>query len=144
MLWRQVSWYRKEILYQLSVGYGGLPDRDGIVTLDARIMDHKGRVGSVCALENIVHPIGVARTVKNSPHVVSVSRSGCFAICNTARAFSKENLLTEKIQASLGGMKKTSQYSPVINIKNHDTIGMIAMDHSQNIAGACTTKWSRV
>ena len=45
----------------LSVGLGGLPDRDGIVTLDASIMDEKGRCGSVAALQRIKHPISVAR-----------------------------------------------------------------------------------
>ncbi len=121
-----------------SVGYGGLPDRDGIVTLDACIMDHKGRAGSVCALENIVHPIGVARKVmENSPHVMLAGAGALqFAI---QQGFSKENLLTEKSRLAWEEWKKTSQYSPVINIENHDTIGMIAMDHSQNIAGACTT-----
>src|SRR5688500_5408946 len=44
-----------------SVGYGGLPDRDGNVTLDACIMDDKHNCGSVMFLKNIVHPISVAR-----------------------------------------------------------------------------------
>jgi N4-(beta-N-acetylglucosaminyl)-L-asparaginase len=43
-----------------SVGYGGYPDRDGHVTLDACIMDHLGNAGSVTFLEGIMHPISVA------------------------------------------------------------------------------------
>jgi len=46
-----------------SVGYGGYPDRDGHVTLDACIMDHLGNAGSVTFLEGIMHPISVARAV---------------------------------------------------------------------------------
>ncbi|MEJ7694052.1 isoaspartyl peptidase/L-asparaginase, partial [Daejeonella sp.] len=42
-----------------TVGFGGAPDRDGKVTLDACIMDEFGNCGSVAALENIVHPISV-------------------------------------------------------------------------------------
>ncbi len=38
----------------ISVGFGGLPDRDGVVTLDASIMGPDGNAGSVCFLENIV------------------------------------------------------------------------------------------
>ena len=54
-----------------SVGLGGLPDRDGHVTLDASIMGPDGNAGSVCFLENIVHPISVARMVmENTPHVM--------------------------------------------------------------------------
>ncbi len=56
-----------------SVGYGGLPDREGIVTLDACIMDHQGKAGSVSGLENIRHPISVARRVmEKTPHVMLV------------------------------------------------------------------------
>ena len=50
-----------------SVGYGGFPDRDGHVTLDACIMDEYGRAGSVTFLEHIMHPISVARKGRCSP-----------------------------------------------------------------------------
>ena len=54
-----------------SVGYGGYPDRDGIVTLDACIMDKNSNCGSVSFLQNIKHPISVARHVmEDTPHVM--------------------------------------------------------------------------
>ena len=54
-----------------SVGYGGYPDRDGHVTLDACIMDDKYNCGSVAYLKHIMHPISVARKVmENTPHVM--------------------------------------------------------------------------
>ena len=46
-----------------SVGYGGRPDRDGEVTLDACIMDEYGNCGAVTCLKGIKHPISVARKV---------------------------------------------------------------------------------
>ena len=56
-----------------SVGYGGRPDRDGRVTLDACIMDHQMNIGSVASLEHIMHPISVARAVmEKTPHVMLV------------------------------------------------------------------------
>src|SRR5437867_5990682 len=56
-----------------SVGYGGIPDEDGKVTLDACIMDSNGNAGSVAALENIMHPISVARLVmERTNHVMLV------------------------------------------------------------------------
>src|SRR3546814_8752033 len=56
-----------------SVGYGGYPDRDGHVTLDAIIMDEDGRVGAVAALEDVVHAISVARGVmEKTPHTMLV------------------------------------------------------------------------
>ena len=47
-----------------SVGYGGWPDRDGNVTLDACIMDHTGNCGSVSFLQNIKHRMTPARYFK--------------------------------------------------------------------------------
>ena len=46
-----------------SVGIGGLPDEDGNVTLDSCVMDHTGNCGSVAFLQNIMHPVSVARKV---------------------------------------------------------------------------------
>ena len=58
-----------------SVGLAGLPDREGHTTLDACIMDHDGRCGSVAFLENIEHPIAVARKVmEDTPHVMLVGK----------------------------------------------------------------------
>lgn len=122
----------------MSVGYGGLPDRDGKVTLDACIMDEKGNAGSVCFLENIVHPISVARQVmEKTPHVMLAGEGALqFALEN---GFQKENLLTEKAKNAWEEWKITSQYKPIPNIENHDTIGLIAIDQKGNISGACTT-----
>ncbi|MCG7860436.1 isoaspartyl peptidase/L-asparaginase, partial [Flavihumibacter sediminis] len=44
-----------------SVGYGGLPDRDGRVTVDSCVMDEFGNCGAVMCLEHILHPVSVAR-----------------------------------------------------------------------------------
>ena len=52
-----------------SVGKGGLPDRDGNVTLDACIMDEKGNYGAVLGVENIMHVISVARKVMEDTHM---------------------------------------------------------------------------
>ena len=122
----------------LSVGYGGLPDRDGHVTLDACIMKGNGECGSVTFLEHIKHPISVARLVmEKTPHVI-LSGEGAlqFALNN---GFMKENLLTEKARKAWEEWLVKSEYEPVINIENHDTIGMLAIDKSNHIAGACTT-----
>ncbi len=56
-----------------SVGIGGMPDRDGHVTLDACIMDERSRCGAVGCLEGIDHPISVARAVMDkTQHVMLV------------------------------------------------------------------------
>jgi N4-(beta-N-acetylglucosaminyl)-L-asparaginase len=121
-----------------TVGYGGLPDRDGFVTLDACIMDESGNCGSVAFLQHIEHPISVARAVmEKTPHVMLVGDGALnFALAN---GFKKKNLLTPDSEKSWKEWTQTSQYKPVINIENHDTIGIIALDSSGNLSGACTT-----
>ncbi len=122
----------------MSVGYGGRPDRDGIVTLDACIMDETGNAGSVCALENIKHPISVARCVmEKTPHVM-LAGNGALQFAKE-EGFIEENILTYKAKEQWKEWRKTSDYKPVINIENHDTIGMLALDKAGNISGACTT-----
>lgn len=121
-----------------SVGYGGRPDRDGRVTLDACIMDEHANIGSVACLEHIKHPISVARAVmEKTPHVMLVGDGALqFAL---SQGFKKENLLVEESEKEWKEWLKTSQYKPIVNIENHDTIGMIAMDVYGNLSGACTT-----
>lgn len=121
-----------------SVGYGGRPDRDGKVTLDACIMDEFSNIGSVACLEHIKHPISVARAVmEKTPHVMLVGNGALqFAL---SQGFKKENLLVEESEKEWKEWLKTSQYKPIANIENHDTIGMIALDANGNLSGACTT-----
>lgn len=121
-----------------TVGYGGYPDRDGFVTLDACIMDEREQCGSVAALQHIKHPISVARKVKEeSPHVMLVGEGALqFAV---DQGFEKEDLLTEASRKDWEAWKEDADYRPEINIENHDTIGMLALDSSGNLSGACTT-----
>ncbi|MEP1015520.1 isoaspartyl peptidase/L-asparaginase family protein, partial [Maribacter dokdonensis] len=119
-------------------GNGGRPDRDGNVTLDACIMDKDGNCGAVLAMQNIANPISVARKVmEETPHVMLAGKGAeQFAY---EQGFEKTNLLTEESKQAWEEWKKTSQYKPIINIENHDTIGMLAIDVDGDIAGACTT-----
>lgn len=137
-----------------TVGLGGFPDRDCKVTLDACMMDGDLNCGSVAFLENIVHPISVAKLVmQKTPHVMLVGEGALqFALDN---GFKKENLLTPESEKAWKEWLKTSKYEPVINIENqkgqydplqlpggplnHDTIGMLAIDASGKMGGACTT-----
>lgn len=123
---------------ETSVGYGGLPDRDGKVTLDACIMDELGNCGSVAFLQHIVHPISVARLVmEKTPHVMLVGDGALqFALAN---GFKKTKLLTRDSEKAWKEWLKKEEYKPVVNIENHDTIGIIALDATGNLSGACTT-----
>ena len=121
-----------------SVGFGGRPDRDGNVTLDASIMDEYGNCGSVCFLQNIMHPVSVARKVmEETPHVMLAGQGAeAFAL---AQGFESQDLLTNASKRDWKAWKKNANYEPIINIENHDTIGMLAIDTFGNLSGACTT-----
>ena len=121
-----------------SVGIGGLPDRDGRVTLDACVMNEKGDYGAVLCMQNIKHPIAVAKKVmEDTPHVILAGVGAEeFAV---SQGFKRENLLTEQSKKDWEIWKKTSKYKPIINIENHDTIGMLAIDKNGTISGGCTT-----
>lgn len=123
-----------------TVGYGGRPDRNGHVTLDACIMDERGDCGSVAFLQHIKNPIAVARLVmEKTPHVMLVGQGALdFAL---AQGFERENLLTP---ASEQEWKEWMETQPdtvkaEINVENHDTIGLLALDQNGNLSGACTT-----
>lgn len=137
------------------VGLGANPDRDGIVTLDASIMDEHGNCGGVAALERIKNPISVARKVmENTPHVLLVGEGAQqFAVKEGFPL--QEQKLSAEAEKEYQKWLKTSEYKPVINIEkghgpfapqhlsdgafNHDTIGMIALDAAGNLSGSCTT-----
>jgi N4-(beta-N-acetylglucosaminyl)-L-asparaginase len=137
----------------MSVGYGGRPDREGHVTLDACVMDERGEAGAVAFLQGFMHPISVARKVMElTPHVMLVGEGARrFAL---AQGFTEQDLLTEKARAEWQEWLKKAEYSPwtpptdpkstssARPIKpgdNHDTISMLAIDAAGNLSGACTT-----
>ncbi|MBB5709924.1 N(4)-(beta-N-acetylglucosaminyl)-L-asparaginase [Sphingomonas xinjiangensis] len=128
-----------------SVGYSGYPDRDGHVTLDAIIMDDRGNVGAVAALEDFMHPISVARRVmEKTPHTFLVGEGAHqFAV---EQGFQKTKLLTPEAEKAWREWLKTAKYQPIANSENlrgsaldHDTIGMVACAPDGRLAGACTT-----
>jgi N4-(beta-N-acetylglucosaminyl)-L-asparaginase len=130
-----------------SVGLGGHPDRDGRVTLDSCVMDERFRCGAVGAIEDILHPVSVARKVmEETPHVMLVGDGARqFAI---EQGFELVNLLTEKSEREWREWTATNDYKPAINNErrdlypideDHDTCGMIAVDSQGRLCGACTT-----
>jgi isoaspartyl peptidase/L-asparaginase-like protein (Ntn-hydrolase superfamily) len=134
-----------------SVGYGGLPDASGEVTLDASVMDHRARCGSVACLRRVRHAAKVARAVmEETPHVMLAGDAAtAFAL---AQGFREENLLSpraaEAYAAWRGGRSgasarpgsgPSSVAAPAHGAGGHDTIGVLAIDKTSTLAGACTT-----
>ncbi|MBN3521858.1 N(4)-(beta-N-acetylglucosaminyl)-L-asparaginase [Algoriphagus lutimaris] len=123
----------------LSVGLQGLPDREGITTLDASIMTGDGSCGSVAFVRQVKHPISLARVVmEKTPHVMIVGEGARQLAISEGFPIEKEEL-SPKAKEAYEKWKVTSKYKPVINIENHDTIGMIGIDKNGQMAGSCTT-----
>lgn len=121
-----------------TVGRGGAPDREGNVTLDACIMAPEGNAGAVLYIKNNTHAVSVARKVmEETPHVILAGEGADqFAL---QQGFPKEELLTTESKKAYQEWLKTKKYKPIINIENHDTIGMLCIDKQGDIAGACTS-----
>ncbi len=121
-----------------SVGFGGLPDREGMVTLDASIMDEKGNCGAVAFVQGFKHAVSIARLVmEKTPHVMIVGK-GAEQLA-LEHGFKKENLLTKESEKAWKEWLKKSEYKPFHNPGQHDTIGILALDSKSNLSGACTT-----
>ncbi len=139
------------------VGLGGYPDREGVVTLDACIMDERSNCGAVAAIERIKHPISVARKLmETTPHVFLAGQGAQdFAVAN---GFTPEPaVLSDSAKKAYEEWKGKSNYHPEINIEkkqsggpfapnrfedgtfNHDTMGLVALDAAGNLSGAVTT-----
>ena len=119
-----------------SVGYGGLPDENGNVTLDACVMDSNGNSGSVAFIQNIKHPVSVARKVmEETKHVMLVGEGARkFAV---SKGFKEIDLLTAKSKKEWKKwLKERREMTPH---ETHDTISVLVQDKNGDLAGACTT-----
>jgi L-asparaginase/N4-(beta-N-acetylglucosaminyl)-L-asparaginase len=123
-----------------SVGYGGYPDEDCLVTLDASIMGPDGNAGSVAFVQGYKHPISVARKVMEDTDHVMIVGAGAEEFARKT-GYAREELLTEEARQAWqkwkSGLSEDDDWFPPH--ENHDTIGMVAIDAAGDLAGACTT-----
>lgn len=121
-----------------SVGYGGFPNAEGVVSVDAAVMDGDTlAAGSVAGVEDILHPVAVAQKVMTeTPHVMLVGDGArSFAL---AHGFPKQELLTDEMKKKWQEWK-AGKGRPLKTEDNHDTIGMITLDSQGRMAASCTT-----
>ena len=139
-----------------SVGYGGLPNEEGVVELDAAVMHGPThRAGAVASLRNIKNPSKVARVVmERTDHVLLVGEGALrFA---RAHGFKEEDLLTDASRAEWlkwkENLSNTDDWLPPHTkddkdigglfepfFRNTGTIHCSAIDRKGNISCVTTT-----
>jgi isoaspartyl peptidase/L-asparaginase-like protein (Ntn-hydrolase superfamily) len=120
-----------------SVGYTGLPDKEGRVKLDGGFMDgdtlHFGAVGSI---EGFRSPVRIARSLADREFNNFLVGAGAEAYAQSQGFERRDNLTPEIYQKYLekkNAVKKLSSYS------GHDTVCFLALDHSGRLCAATST-----
>src|SRR5947209_2631092 len=123
-----------------SVGYGGLPNEEGVVELDAAIMDGtRHRAGAVASLHSIKNPISVARQVLEKTKHTTLAGEGAFRFA-LRTGFKPEQLLTpESLKRWLEWKAKPDRVTFWLSGSNHDTIGMVGTDGRGHVVSGCST-----
>ena len=122
-----------------SVGYGGLPNENGVVQMDAAFMNGDTlSQGSVAAIENVKHAVSVARKL-------SLNKTNSFLVGEGATKFAMKNgfemtnMLTERAKA-IWQEKVKEQAQPGLHpYDGHDTVGAITLDQNNSMAAATST-----
>ncbi len=125
----------------MSVGYGGLPNEQGVVELDAAIMDGtRHRAGSICNLHMIKNPISVARLVIEKTRHTTMAGEGAYQFA-LKMGFKPMQLLTpESLQKWLDWRAKPNHETFwAVSADNHDTIGFVATDGKGHMVSGCST-----
>jgi N4-(beta-N-acetylglucosaminyl)-L-asparaginase len=123
-----------------SVGYGGLPNAEGIVELDAGIMDGtRHRAGAVCGLRGVKTPISVARLVLEKTSHTTIGGIGLQEFARNM-GYHPEQLLTPNSLKKWMEWKANPHHQTFwLNPENHDTIGVVATDGKGHVVAGCST-----
>lgn len=123
----------------ISVGYGGLPNEEGKLQLDAAYMDGSTfEIGAVAGMEDIKNPISVARSL-------SKDRFNIFRIGDGAKAYAEEqgfkpeDLLTEYAKETWEKRLKQVEGKELTPYDGHDTVGTVVLDKEKNIVSGTSS-----
>lgn len=127
--------------YYKSVGYGGLPNEDQVVELDAGYMDGDTfDVGAICAIKDFANPISIAKELsKEKVNNILVS----YGAEKYAREhnFEEKEMLTDRAKSFYRKKKKEleKQTAELKPYDGHDTVGMVCLDEMGTVVAATST-----
>jgi isoaspartyl peptidase/L-asparaginase-like protein (Ntn-hydrolase superfamily) len=122
-----------------SVGRGGYPNSEGVLELDAAVMRGGDRmIGAVASLRKIGRPVSVARAVLEKTNHVLLVGEGALAFAR-AQGFQEEELLTPGAKAAWEEWKARKAGGAPPKKGEHDTIGLLALDKTGELAAALST-----
>jgi len=122
-----------------SVGYGGLPNEEGIVELDAAYMDGDNfDIGAVAGMQNIKNPISVAKELSKNTFNIFLVGSGAEKYANSA-GFAKQNMLSEKADYFYKERLEQMKSENLSPYDGHDTVGMVCLDTAGKLVSATST-----
>ncbi|MBP2057098.1 isoaspartyl peptidase/L-asparaginase-like protein (Ntn-hydrolase superfamily) [Lactobacillus colini] len=125
--------------YYKSVGYGGLPNEEGVVQMDAAFMNGDTLAqGSVAAIENVLHAVSVARSLSNE-HFNSFRVGRGATKYAMKHGFKMTNMLTDRAKARWERRLAEIREKDLNPYDGHDTIGAITLDKSGSMAAATST-----
>jgi N4-(beta-N-acetylglucosaminyl)-L-asparaginase len=127
-----------DVADQYYVGVGGYPNANGVMELDAAIMNHDRQYGAVMSIPNIATPISVARTIMEKCQHNILTGTGALQWA-LQQQFKSEDILLENVKKEWEEWKRDNEPSPTNVDESHDTIGFICFDKQGRLAAGTST-----
>ncbi|MBS5114942.1 MAG: N(4)-(beta-N-acetylglucosaminyl)-L-asparaginase [Erysipelotrichaceae bacterium] len=124
--------------YYKSVGYGGLPNEEMEVELDAAYMDGDTlSIGAIAAIKDYANPVSIARRLSDEKVNCVLVGQGAEKFAHK-EGFERKNMLTDRAKAHY--RKRVKEMNQEIKpYSGHDTVGMVCLDTHHKMTAATST-----
>lgn len=122
-----------------SVGYGGLPNEECEVELDAAYMDGDSlSIGAIAGIKDFKNPISVARKLSNEQVNCFLQGLGAEAFAHK-NGFERVNMLTDRAKLHYEKKRREIAKEGLSPYDGHDTVGMVALDSNKKMVAGTST-----